>query len=248
METEHHEHHQNPKKENIIAASIIAGAVLVSVSIFYNTKLLIQEFSIGSTAGGSKATQAPTAPSAQGSVAEPAAVAERKGAPVLGKKSAKVAVMEFSDFQCPFCQRFFNDAFKEIKSKYVDTGKVQFVFRHFPLSFHANAEKAAVAAECAHRQGKFWEYHDVLFTKMQADGTGLDAASLKQYARDLKLNSAKFDQCFDNNETLEIVKKDMADGTAAGVSGTPTVFVNGVKIVGAQPSANFEKVIEEALK
>lgn len=259
MEHEHHEHahhehahehtHEHQlKKDNIIASSIIVGAILISASIFYNTKLLIREFGVEGVnqrlAGlGSQAQQVPQAPQApQG----PVDVVERKDAPKIGR--GKVIVEEFSDFQCPFCQRFYNDSYKQIKTKYIDTGKVQFVFRHFPLPIHQNAQKAGEAAECANRQGKFFPYHDVLFEKMQPDGTGLNISDLKQYATDLGLNASKFNSCLDNGETAEVVKKDTTDGQAAGVSGTPTVFVNGVKIVGAQPFSAFEQAIEAALK
>ena len=254
MENEvHHEHHHEPKKENVIAASIIVGAILISASIFYNTKLTLKEFADGGSLKAGSQAAAPLAPAAPGQPAPaqptgPVDVAERKDAATLGKSNAKVTFVEFTDFQCPFCQRFFTDAYKQIKEKYVDTGKVKIVFRHYPLPFHANAQKAGEAAECANRQGKFIQYHDVLFTKGQADGTGLDVASLKQYASDLKLNTSKFNSCLDNGETAQVVKDDMAAGQAAGVSGTPTMFVNGNRIVGAQPFTAFEQAIEAALK
>ncbi len=247
---EHHEHHQQKEKFGL-PASIIIGAVIISASIFYNTKLILQSGG-GKTAVAPAAAQeqaqgqAPSAPAP--SLEGPVAIAERGDAAVLGKANAPVTFTEFTDFQCPFCQRFFNEAYGQIKSKYVDTGKVKIVFRHYPLSFHVNAEIAGVAAECANRQGKFVEYHDVLFKKGQADGTGLDADSLKKYASEVGLNTSKFNTCLDNKETLAIVQKDQADGNAAGVSGTPTMFVNGVKIVGAQPFSSFEQAIEQALK
>lgn len=257
METQHHhEHasaHEHGKEKFGLPASIIIGAVLISASIFYNTKLILES-------GGGKTALAPAA--AQGQVQAqvqdptpapvapqgPVTIAERSDAAVLGKASAPVTFVEFTDFQCPFCQRFFNEAYGQIKSKYVDTGKVKIIFRHYPLSFHVNAEIAGVAAECANRQGKFVQYHDILFKKGQADGTGLDVASLKQYASDAGLNTSKFNTCLDNKETLAIVQKDQADGNAAGVSGTPTMFVNGNKIVGAQPFSSFEQAIEQELK
>lgn len=247
---EHHEHHQQKEKFGL-PASIIIGAVIISASIFYNTKLILES-------DGSKTVQAPAAAQGQAQAQAPApsptvpegpvTIAERKDAAVLGKSNAPVTFVEFTDFQCPFCQRFFTETYSQIKSKYVDTGKVKIIFRHYPLSFHVNAEIAGVAAECANRQGKFVEYHDVLFKKGQADGTGLDVESLKKYALEVGLNSSKFNSCLDNKETLAIVQKDQADGNAAGVSGTPTMFVNGVKIVGAQPFSSFEQAIEQALK
>lgn len=250
---EHHHNHSEPKKENIIATSIVIAAVLISASILYSNSRLLKEFgaeAVGKraeSAGQTGSTVTPTAPD-PAAPAGPVSVQERADAPVLGDKDAKVTFIEFTDFQCPFCQRFYSDAFQQIKEKYVNTGKVKVVFRHFPLPFHAKAQKAGEAAECAHRQGKFIEYHDVLFQKMQADGTGLDVDSLKQYAADLRLNTARFNSCLDNSDTAQVVKNDIAAGTAAGVSGTPTMFINGTKIVGAQSFTNFQQALDAALK
>ncbi|RJQ18192.1 DsbA family protein [Candidatus Woesearchaeota archaeon] len=163
--------------------------------------------------------------------------------PVLGDKNAPVEIIEFSDFQCPFCGRFYSQSMGQIKEKYVDTGKVKIVFRDFPLGFHQFAQKSSEAAECADEQGKFWEYHDKLFESQDA----LDTASLKQYASELGLDTAKFNSCLDTGKYASEVSKDLSDGTAAGVSGTPSFFINGQKIVGAQPYSVFEAAIEAAL-
>lgn len=187
----------------------------------------------------------------QGAAAQRVAVSTDDD-PARGPKDAKVTIIEFSDFQCPFCQRAFTDAVAGIKRDYVDTGKVRFVYRDFPLSFHVNAQISGEASECADEQGKFWEMHDLLFTKGQADGTGLDSASLKQYAKDLGLDAAKFDSCLDTGKYKAEVQKDLADGSAAGVSGTPTFFIGNDKnkyqmIVGAQPYAVIKQAIEAEL-
>lgn len=186
------------------------------------------------------------------------AVAQDKAAPQIVKVDAradapkqgngKVVIEVFSDFQCPFCQSFVQNAYKDIKVKYIDTGKATMVFRHNPLSFHVNAQKAAEASECASRQGRFWPYHDLLFANMKSDGAGLDTASLKSYATQLALDTAAFNRCLDGGEATAAVKADLAAGQKAGVSGTPTIFINGEKIVGAQPFTNFETIIGEALK
>ena len=236
----------------LIPGSIILGAVLISASIFYNVGLLIKNSDAGTSARtgttGQQQAQGNTQSATAGQATGPVDVAVRSDAAVLGKQNAKVTIVEFTDFQCPFCQKFFNDAYKQVKEKYVDTGKAKIIFRHFPLGFHANAQKAGEAAECANRQGKFIGYHDVLFQKGQADGSGLDAESLKKYAVDLGLNTSKFNSCLDKGETAEVVKADMAAGTASGVNGTPTFFVNGQILVGAQPFSAFEQAIEAALK
>src|SRR4029079_1033526 len=130
----------------------------------------------------------------------------------------------------------------QIKAEYIDTGKGDYIFRHFPLSIHVNAQISAVAAECANEQDKFWAYHDLLYKNGKADGTGLAAGDLKKYADQLGLNTGlfgfgynKFNQCFDGNTTLQTVKDDQAEGTKVGVTGTPTFYINGKQIVGAQP-------------
>jgi len=232
------EKHKIEKKDLLVPASILIGAILISASICWSSGKI--------SWSGSKAIVAEGNGQAQAGSGEEVKVANRRGTPTIGK--GKVEIVEFSDFQCPFCQQFFNVAYKEIKTKYIDTGKVKIIFRQFPLPFHANAQKAAEASECANKQDKFVEYHDILFLKGQSDGTGLSVTDLKQYAKDLGLNTSKFDACLDNGETADIVKKDLEDGQKAGVNGTPTFFVDGKKIVGAQPFSAFQTAIDEALK
>ncbi len=231
-----------------IQGSIIIAGVLVAISIL----LAANKISGGSFIKFSNNT-VNTVNAGNVAAGSSVKIEERKDAATEG--GGKVTIVEFSDFQCPFCQDFFNKAYKEIKSKYIDTNKVKFIYRHYPLSsLHPDAQKAAEAGECANRQGRFFDYHDLLFTRMvpisQANpkGAGLDVASLKRYAVELGLDSARFNTCLDNGETKEVVAKDMEVATKAGVTGTPTFFIDGVKIVGSQPMSNFEQVIEEALK
>ena len=175
-------------------------------------------------------------------------LAEKLDRPQFGNQDSPLVIVEFSDFQCPFCQRFYNEAYQEIKSQYIDTGKAKIVFRHYPLPFHQNAQKSAEAFECAYKQDKSFKYHDILFEKSQADGTGLAVANLKQYARDLGLNGPQFDACLDSGEMASVVKKDLEAGQKAAVDGTPTFYINGKAVVGAQPFSAFQTAIEEALK
>src|SRR3989344_4508365 len=133
------------------------------------------------------------------------------GNPQLGKDDAPVTVIEFSDFQCPFCARFREETFYQIKTNYIDTGKVKFVYRDFPLSsIHPMAEKGAEAAECANEQGKFWEYHDVLFDK-QDEWTTVGVTKLKDYAKELSLDTDKFNKCLDDAKYASEVSKDFND-------------------------------------
>ena len=160
--------------------------------------------------------------------------------PVKGDKDAEVTIIEFSDFQCPFCGRFFDQTFSQIKTNYIDTGKIKFVYRDFPLdSIHPQARPAALAAECADDQGKFWEYHDLLFQK-QDEWTATGTPFFKQYAKDLGLDTNKFNSCLDSKKHEDEIQKDLNDGVSVGVQGTPAFFINGILLSGAQPYSAFK--------
>ena len=160
--------------------------------------------------------------------------------PSLGSENAPITIVEFSDYQCPYCSKFEETTFLDLKSKYIDTGLIRLVFRDFPLtSIHQYAQKSAEASECADEQGKFWEYHSVLFNNQNA----LTLADLKKYAVDLKLDATKFDACLDSGKYEDEVQKDMQDGISYGVAGTPAFFVNGKILEGAQPLSEFERLI-----
>ena len=162
---------------------------------------------------------------------------------VKGPADAKVTIVVFTDYQCTFCGEFARDVLPLIISEYVNTGKARVAIRDFPLEFHSNAQKAAEASGCANEQGKFWEYHDKLFANQQA----LSISDLKQYAKDLGLDTSKFDQCLDSGKYASEVQKDLKDGQSYGVTGTPTIFVNGNPVVGAQPFSTFKQIIDAEL-
>ncbi|HXY40580.1 MAG TPA: thioredoxin domain-containing protein [Vicinamibacteria bacterium] len=162
-------------------------------------------------------------------------------APVRGNPKAPVTVVEFSDFQCPFCERA-RPTVARVREVYGD--KVRWVFRHFPLGFHEQAEKAGEAAACAADQGKFWEMHDRLW----ATHSKLQVGDLKADAAALGLDTAAFDKCLDSGRHAELVQRDQEAGVAYGVSGTPAFFVNGRPLVGAQPFEEFQKVIDDELQ
>ena len=164
--------------------------------------------------------------------------------PYLGDENAPVTIIEFSDFECPFCARFHSSTLDQIKTEYVDTGKVKFVYRDFPLdSIHSQATPAAEAAQCAFEQGKFWEFHDEIFANQQSLGSSL----YKQIASDLGLDTNKFNDCVDSRKYREEVKKDLQDGASVGIRGTPGFIVNSVPLSGAQPFSSFQAVIEAEL-
>jgi len=164
--------------------------------------------------------------------------------PVKGNKAAPVTIVEFSDFECPFCGKFYEETYNQLVTTYINTGKASLVFRDFPLSsIHPDAQKASEASECADEQGKFWEYHNKLFENQQA----LSIDDLKQYAKDLKLNTVKFNDCLDTGKYEDEVLKDASEGASYGVTGTPAFFINGRLIAGAYPFSEFKKIIDEEL-
>ena len=163
------------------------------------------------------------------------------GRPIRGNKDAPVTIVEFSDFQCPFCSRA-RPTVNKVRETYGD--KVRIIFRNFPLSIHPQALKAGEAAACAGEQGKFWEMHDRLF----ANQNKLQVADLKEHAGALGLDAAAFTQCLDSGRHTADMQKDVEAGAGYGVSGTPSFFINGRPVVGAQPFEGFAQVIDDELE
>jgi protein-disulfide isomerase len=162
---------------------------------------------------------------------------------IKGDKNAPVTIVEWGDFECPFCARFYSQTLGQIEEQYIKTGKVKIVYRDFPLGFHSNAQKSAEAAECAGEQGKFWEMHDALYDNGVKGGVD----SFKQFAADIGLNTAEFNDCLDSGEMANEVQKDMADGQKVGIRGTPGFIINGQLVSGAQPFENFKQIIDAEL-
>ncbi|HKU37309.1 MAG TPA: thioredoxin domain-containing protein [Polyangiales bacterium] len=162
-------------------------------------------------------------------------------APSFGPKDAKVTIVEFSDFQCPYCSRAANTV-TELKKKYGD--KVHFVFRQFPLSFHQNAHLAAQAGLAAHAQGKFWQFHDKMFENQQK----LDRPALEGYAKELGLDVAAFKKALDEKTYAPTVDAELKLGEEVAVDGTPTMFLNGARVSNPTDIGELSKEIDEALK
>lgn len=176
------------------------------------------------------------------------------GAPSLGRADAPVTIIEFSDFECPFCQRFKQSTLPEIKRNYIDTGKVRYVFLDFPLEqMHAKARKAAEAAHCAGEQGKFWEMHGILFENT----TNLDQSQYPEYAKRLNLNVTAFETCLRTGTQSAKVNRGLASGRSVGIGATPSFIVTktdggdtvggGLIIRGAQPFERYRQALDEAL-
>ena len=170
----------------------------------------------------------------------------------MGDAKAPLVMVEYTDFQCPFCQQFHNTAFAQIKANYIDTGKIRFVSRDFPLDFHDNARRAATAGRCAAEQGKYWEMRHVMIVNAEQ----LKADNLASYAGQVKMDVAKFRSCLDSDKFKAQIDQDIAEGGVAGVQGTPSFVLGylendklqGVRLVGAMPYAQFDAKIQEMLE
>lgn len=175
--------------------------------------------------------------------------------PFLGDENAPVTFVEFSDGQCPFCRRQYTQTLPQLKRDYIDTGKVKYVYQHFPLSFHPAAQPSAEAIECAEDQGKFWELHDKIFDEQNKQGTGtvqFSVDDIKTWAGEIGLDTQSFNGCLDSGKYRSEVQADFAAGQQAGVTGTPTSFIGpsdgfGQKIVGAQSYAVLKAAIDSYL-
>jgi protein-disulfide isomerase len=172
---------------------------------------------------------------------EPIRVEVAATGPAKGPANAPITIVEFSDFQCPFCSRV-NPTLAQVREKYGD--KVRIVFRQYPLPFHQQAAKAAEASLCANEQGKFWEMHDALFANQSA----LQVEQLKEQATKLGLNAEQFNTCLDSSKHAATVQTDLKEGQAAGVNGTPAMFINGRFISGAVPFEQVAQVIDDELR
>lgn len=177
--------------------------------------------------------------------------------PIIGNPDAPITIIEFSDFQCPFCARFHTQTLPLIMNEYIQEGKVKLVFRDFPIqSIHPNALPASVAAECANEQSKFKEMHDALFENQNEwnNQETADALALfSQYATEIKLDQEVFDACLTSGKYIEEIRNDLEDGREYGVSGTPGFFVGNdqigyVELKGAQPFESFKKIIDTQLE
>lgn len=236
---------QEPKKSFFLGLSIgialistVAFFILLGVTMSGSSSNSNSAANVAVNAAAGNPTVEPTEPSANPSALSDITTSDY----VRGDYNAPVTLIIFSDYQCPYCASH-EATIKQILNDY--KGKVRMVFRNFPLSFHAEAEKAAEATECAGEQGKFWEMHDKIF-EANENGT-MSVDQWKTIAKALGLNTSKFNDCLDSGKYVDKIKADMAEGQAAGVSGTPATFVNGELVTGAVPYEQFKTIIDSNL-
>lgn len=214
---------------------------------------------------GSIAANAPFADTAQAPQAIPTEDLSPKKVsidddPILGDKNAKVTMIDFTDYECPFCKKYYDETFAQIQKEYIDTGKVKYIVRDLPLDFHENAPKEAEAAECAREQGGdavYFQYHDEIFTRTTSNGTGLALDQLAVIANDIGLDGIALQACLDADTYKAEVEKDLSDAGKVGASGTPSFFIgkstsdgiiNGTPLIGAQPYNLFKAELDKQLQ
>lgn len=169
-----------------------------------------------------------------------------KPAAARGSEEAPVTMVEFTDYQCPFCARHAETTQPQIESEYIETGKVRYIIRDLPLPIHPNAGAAAQAARCAGDRGKYWEMHDLLFAKQDEWSSGNPDELFASYAGEIGLNQGSFTDCLSGGKYQSAVDEDLALAQRIGARGTPAFIINGEMIIGAQPFAAFQQLIEKS--
>jgi protein-disulfide isomerase len=262
-----------PRKKTTIPDDSLAGPVKHSEETFtfrathFYAVLVVMAWAIGVLIGYLAWGSTPIAPAVVAQVAGPPAAPAptpekvqysipADGFPAIGPADAPITIVEFSDYQCPYCTRWHEQTYESLLQAY--PGKIRFVYRNYPLAFHQNAMLSAQAALCAGDQDQYWPYHDKLFDEKalinNAEGTTLEPSSYVTFATDLGLDATAFEACLTSGKYKEAVQADMtfADGLPTengepAVGGTPTFFINGTRLVGAYPLASFKEIIDAQL-
>lgn len=227
----------------LVVASFLVGSLWTKVNYIEQEGKRVEEQE-GEIAQGQPSEPKPEQPTVLGEI--DIGRIEQGGAAARGEVSAPVTIVEFSEYQCPFCQRYVQDAYQQIWQEYGD--QIYYIFRDYPLQFHQHAQKTAEAARCAGDQGQYWEMHDLLFEERDWTEKTDITSDMSNFARQLGLNQAEFANCLSSEKYTQAVKDDFALGENVGVSGTPTFFINGQMLVGAQPFAAFQVIIDEELE
>ena len=232
---------QEPKGKKMNYAIIIAiliGAWIIGMSIIAAGWLITGELKKDNQNIGNSNTVVDTGPI---NIDIPA------GIPVLGDNNAPVTIVEFADFQCPFCGEWHKTVLPELKSKYINSGKVRFVYMDYAF-LGEESFRASEAARCANDQNKFWEYHDKLYSNQKGENEGaFSDSNLKQFSKDLGLNEGEFNSCLDGKKHQPEVMKALETGNSYGVQSTPTIFINGYKFEGVLPFESYVAKIESEL-
>ncbi len=218
----------------LIPAAIILAGIVIAVSVVYSVNKNPSQNS-GADNSGAVAALA---------VLQPVSSSDF----VLGDQNALVTIVEYSDFQCPFCAKFFKETESALREKYIKTGKVKFIYRNFAF-LGEESLWAANAARCAGEQDKFWQYHDYLYNNQQGENLGaFSKDNLKSFAAAIGLDKEKFNACLESEKYTDLIQKETQAGGEAGVQGTPANFINGTLYPGALPTATFLQIIDSELE
>lgn len=235
---------------NFLAVMILIAAVVLSGAlVFVGTQVNCDSDELKAAVVDGVAEFVENGPPAE----EPADVTDLSDDDAfIGDEDAPVTIVEFSDYQCPYCSKFYNDAYPELKENYVETGKVKIVFRDLPLSFHAGAYPAALAAECVRAQAGdegYFEMHNKLFENQSVlSGEYQEIAdALASFAQEVGVDADMYDECVANDTYKDEIIADIEAAQSVGIDGTPSFVINGEVLVGAQPYSTFAQVIEKAL-
>lgn len=234
--------------------------ILLAVAAFYSgyatSEIKNLRGGTTNTAANVAITGAPAAAPTEDTSPKKVAMAD---APLIGDENAPVTMVEFSDYECPFCKQYFTQTYPQLKKDYIDTGKMKVVFRNLPLSFHQNAHKEAEAALCARDQGgdaAYWKFHDEVFTKTTSNGLGLALTELPNIATSVGIDGTVLQKCMDDGKFTKVVDDDLAYSATVGATATPTFFIGksdssgtimGTPLIGAQPYSTFKATIDALL-
>jgi protein-disulfide isomerase len=236
------------KRDLFLPISVLVAAVMVGGAIVFATLYKGGATPAVAPDAGNQAAATTTVSAAQAMALGPRDA-------ILGDANASVTLIEYGDYQCPYCAEFFSQTESQIIQNYVNTGKVRMVFRDFAF-LGAESTAAANAAQCAEDQNKLWAYHDALYTAKEADFTGgggeddgfYTPAEFIKLAQQVGLNIPTFTSCINNNTDATIVAQEKGDAAAAGVNSTPSFLINGTLIAGAQPYSVFQQALDSATK
>lgn len=224
------------EKEVTVTARRSTFAWVLFVVVAFGTGL-----GLGYLAWGTRFPVEVAAPESRAESAPQRISVPTEGFPSIGPADAPITLVEFSDFECPYCRQWFSETWPQLQKAYA--GKIRLVYRDFPLyGLHPDAEAAAEAANCAGEQGQYWPFHDRLFS-----GKALTMDTYQSYAAELKLDQAKFQDCMSTHRYQKYVQDNYAFGQTLGITGTPTFFLNGIPMVGAQPFSVFKSYIDQEL-
>jgi len=243
----------------LVLSSIIVSIALVSAAGSVSSALSQGTISLSGPTAKPGTLSASATPKPEVTATPAPAKLDLSGAPLEGKADAKVTVVEFSDFQCPFCRRYYTTSYQQIKTQYIDTGKVNYAFMHFPLeSIHPASKVSAQAAVCAQEQDKFWEMHSAMFDaeqKIDPSGGTVDYGEpqILNWSKSIDgLNVTKLQSCIDSGQADDKIQSDLNQGISNGINGTPGFIIlgpNGKRTVvsGAQPFSAFQTAIDSML-